>query len=381
MEKRLLCKKMKLVIVTFIMVICVGIVPFMSVNANNVGLNKTNVTLNVGKSTKLKIVGTKKKVKWSSSKKSVATVSKKGKVEAKSTGSAVITAKVGKKNYKCKVLVYKVDTGDKKLDKKVKSIISKNVKANMSTAEKIKAIHDYMVLNCEYDYKNYLKGTIPYVSYTAEGVILKKRAVCQGYAEAFGLFMEALNIPSKMVIGTANGGGHAWNIVKVNGKWYQIDVTWDDPVPDTKGYVRYDYFLISDKVMSKDHKWNKSLYPKCNSSNKKFVTLFGKISKTIDEAIDDAYNSYKKDNSKVQIIIKKSTMDKSEKSLGNIIFEMSDKYNLNFGSISYRITEYADYYIFTCNLSGIYSSDSKDSYIPMEEKGISRVHNKILNRQ
>ena len=75
--------------------------------ASKVKLNKKKVTLYVGKSTTLKVKGTKKKVKWSSNKKSVATVSSKGKVKAKKKGTATITAKVGKKKYKCKVTVKK----------------------------------------------------------------------------------------------------------------------------------------------------------------------------------------------------------------------------------------------------------------------------------
>lgn len=69
-------------------------------------LNKTKLTLKVGKSTKLKVKNTKKKVKWSSSKKKVATV-KNGKVTAKKVGKTTITAKVGKKKLKCKVTVTK----------------------------------------------------------------------------------------------------------------------------------------------------------------------------------------------------------------------------------------------------------------------------------
>ena len=70
-----------------------------------VKLNKTRLTLRVGKTYKLKLKNNKKKIKWSSSKKKVATVSKKGKVKAKKAGTARITAKVGKKKYVCKVTV------------------------------------------------------------------------------------------------------------------------------------------------------------------------------------------------------------------------------------------------------------------------------------
>lgn len=70
-----------------------------------VKLSQKKMTLRVGEQKKLKLKGTKKKVKWSSSKKKVATVSKKGVVKAKKKGKAVITARVGKKKYKCKVTV------------------------------------------------------------------------------------------------------------------------------------------------------------------------------------------------------------------------------------------------------------------------------------
>nr|MBP3597883.1 Ig-like domain-containing protein [Eubacterium sp.] len=79
-------------------------------------LNKTKLTLKVGKTAKLKVKNTKKKVKWSSSKKKVATV-KNGKVTAKKVGKTTITAKVGKKKLKCKVTVTKKASANNKTNK------------------------------------------------------------------------------------------------------------------------------------------------------------------------------------------------------------------------------------------------------------------------
>lgn len=79
--------------------------PAHSSAAKKVKLSKTKLTLNVGKSKTLKLKNYKKKIKWSSNKKKVATVSNKGKVTAKKKGTATITAKAGKKKYKCKVTV------------------------------------------------------------------------------------------------------------------------------------------------------------------------------------------------------------------------------------------------------------------------------------
>ena len=77
----------------------------MPVSANAAKLNKKNVSLNVGKTYTLKATGIKGKITWTSSKKSVATVSSKGVVKAKKKGTAVITAKYGKKKLTCKVTV------------------------------------------------------------------------------------------------------------------------------------------------------------------------------------------------------------------------------------------------------------------------------------
>lgn len=101
----------KLVISVFVVlalnVICVGVFPttYITVKAAKIQLNKQKITLAKGNTAKLKITGTTKNVKWSSNKKSVATVSTKGKVTAKKKGTATITARVGKKKYKCKVTV------------------------------------------------------------------------------------------------------------------------------------------------------------------------------------------------------------------------------------------------------------------------------------
>lgn len=93
----------------------------MSTNAKKVvKLNKSKLTLQTGKTSKLKLKNTKKKVKWSSKNKKVATVSSKGVVKAVSVGKTTITAKSGKKKYSCKVTVVMSDA-----DKKIKELEDK----------------------------------------------------------------------------------------------------------------------------------------------------------------------------------------------------------------------------------------------------------------
>lgn len=73
--------------------------------ASKIKISKKSVVTNKGRTIRLKVKGTSKKVRWSSSNKKVATV-KKGRVKAKNTGKATITAKVGKKKLRCKIRVY-----------------------------------------------------------------------------------------------------------------------------------------------------------------------------------------------------------------------------------------------------------------------------------
>ena len=81
--------------------------PFVQQEAKAASINKKKVTISVGQQVKLKIKGTKKKIKWVSKKAKVATVNAKGKVIAKSNGTAKIIAKVGKKRFVCVVRVVK----------------------------------------------------------------------------------------------------------------------------------------------------------------------------------------------------------------------------------------------------------------------------------
>lgn len=145
-----------------------------------------------------------------------------------------------------------------------KKVLSQIIKPKMTDLKKELAIHDYIVNNTSYDYNNYLKGTIPEKSYTDYGVLVSKRAVCEGYSKAMFRLLSMEGIQCYVVKGTVNGEGHAWNIVKIDGKYTQVDATFDDPVMSNGSNVlRHNYFDISDYQMAKDHQWDNSKYPQC----------------------------------------------------------------------------------------------------------------------
>ncbi|MCP1143693.1 DUF5050 domain-containing protein [Lysinibacillus endophyticus] len=150
-------------------------------------------------------------------------------------------------------------------------IISQNITAGMSDFEKVKAIHDYVVLNAAYDYNNYLNGTVPTSSYHIDGLLLKGIAVCDGYAKSMVYLLNKVGIPVLYVTGEAGGDLHAWNKVQIDGTWYSLDATWDDPVPNKEGQVRYEYFLVPDSVLSVDHSWDDSEFPDATDSRYLFM--------------------------------------------------------------------------------------------------------------
>lgn len=122
----------------------------------------------------------------------------------------------------------------------------------MSEREKVRAVHDWLCTHVDYDYGNYLAGTIPRDSYRIVGAIEHGKAVCNGYMLSFEAFMDVLGMECENVVGWSETSGHGWNKVKVDGNWYEIDVTWDDLGLYGMGY-RHDYFLISEEQMNKDH--------------------------------------------------------------------------------------------------------------------------------
>lgn len=107
-------KKLKNIIAIFMVVLMVSTVVTPIVVQASTKLNKTKITLNVNKTYKLKVTGTKKNVKWYSSNKKIATVNSKGKVKAIKPGKTTIYAKIGKNKLSCKVTVKKKQKKDPK---------------------------------------------------------------------------------------------------------------------------------------------------------------------------------------------------------------------------------------------------------------------------
>lgn len=150
----------------------------------------------------------------------------------------------------------------------VSAIADEIIAEDMSEIEKVRAIHDWLIHNVKYDYVGVENNIIPAVEHKLEGVLVERTAVCDGYAKAFRALCEKAGMSCFLIYGTgASGISHAWNVVKVDGKWYQIDTTWDDTEANARKLLDtyYEYFLLSDEKMSETHIWNQ-VFPKATEN-------------------------------------------------------------------------------------------------------------------
>ena len=178
-----------------------------------------------------------------------------------------------------------------KLETKVREILATIIKPGMTDFDKELAVHDYIVNHCVYGTFN--DGTER--EYNAYGALIEGKAVCSGYAAAMDLLLKCSGVESRFVVGyaesserqanssgVAEDGGranlkadnHAWNQVKIDGIWYNVDATWDDPVG--KGNVlSHMYFNISDGLMAYTHEWDRDEYEECKSMGANYYDRTG----------------------------------------------------------------------------------------------------------
>ena len=117
--------------------------------------------------------------------------------------------------------------------------------------EKVFYVHEWLVQNIAYD-REHLSDDVQ-DDHNLRGALLEGTAVCDGYAKTYVLTLRKLGITGVLV--TSKDIGHAWNIVELDGNWYQVDCTWDDPVDgsDQLGYCMHKHLLCTTEEMNTNH--------------------------------------------------------------------------------------------------------------------------------
>ena len=142
-----------------------------------------------------------------------------------------------------------------KVDKIICEMNSHNFQNNY---DKAKFLHDYIYDHCKYD----TLGLIDYFTNfktnfqsdnirNVYGCRVNEKAVCAGIADAYCVLLNKAGIECMYVTGEALGCSHSWNIVKINGSWYHVDVTWDLFAKALHG--KYSWFMLTEKEITKDH--------------------------------------------------------------------------------------------------------------------------------
>ena len=117
--------------------------------------------------------------------------------------------------------------------------------------EKVFYVHEWLVQNIAYD-REHLNDDVQ-DDHNLRGALLEGTAVCDGYAKTYALTLRKLGITGVLV--TSKDIGHAWNMVELDGNWYQVDCTWDDPVDgsDQLGYCMHKHLLCTTEEMNTNH--------------------------------------------------------------------------------------------------------------------------------
>ena len=148
--------------------------------------------------------------------------------------------------YEYTIKYYTTKEQEDMADLEIPKIVNQLDIRKKSEYTKVKVIHDYIIE--EFAYDKTLKSN------NVSSMLKEGKGTCKAYTLLGYRLLEEAGIEAKYITGMAKGSYHAWNLVKVNNKWYNLDLTWDDPVmEDGSQHSQYTYFLKS----TKDFKYHK----------------------------------------------------------------------------------------------------------------------------
>lgn len=194
------------------------------------------------------------------------------------------------------------------VDGAIDAVLKAIIKPKMTELQKETAIVNFILSNTSYDHA--------LSSYSAHDALIRKQAVCQGYATLFHRMATKAGLTTQMIQGKLKGTSHLWNLIKLEGKWYHVDTTNEDVNPGV-------FFNQSDRQMQQhDFTWDASRYPSVPTAYKVTkltafksnyaVEVFNKIDlegikqqamkKSIENQIESIRNSSEVSSEKIELI-------------------------------------------------------------------------------
>lgn len=161
---------------------------------------------------------------------------------------------------------------DRDIYDSAEKVLRNVIEDGMSDLEKEMAIYDWIVQNVDYDWTHQdVLADTPRESYTPYGGLVRHTAVCLGYASTFQLLMDLAGVECITVVGAAfrSEEDHAWNMVRLAGEWYCVDVTWDANGREG-GVSEYEwrYFNLTSDEMGRNRQWDYANVPEATATDR-----------------------------------------------------------------------------------------------------------------
>lgn len=161
---------------------------------------------------------------------------------------------------------------DKEIYSTAEEILGEIITDGMTDLEKETAVYTWLTENVDYDWSHMdIMAETTRDAYGPYGGLVNQSAVCLGYATSFQLLMDMAGIECITVVGAGfhSSGDHAWNMVKLDGKWYCVDPTWDANGRQQSGEeYEWRYFNVTSDEMAKDHQWDYANVPEAVTEGK-----------------------------------------------------------------------------------------------------------------
>lgn len=166
---------------------------------------------------------------------------------------------------------------EKEIYDEAKKVLDEIKKTATTDYETELMVHDYIVGSSTYDKQAISVMETPQEnSENPYGILINKTGICLGYTTTFQLFMDMAEIPCITIYAVDEAGDeHAWNQVQIDGEWYYVDCTWDDPVPEQEGRPPYhDFFNVTEGFMwDSGHRWDREQCEESDSYDKSFYVM------------------------------------------------------------------------------------------------------------
>ena len=155
-----------------------------------------------------------------------------------------------------------------------RALFAEHLTEGMTDFEKELALHDALVRLGDYDETVYEDGVGRPDNTNPYGLLVGGYGICMAYAVSFQLLMDLAGVECITVVGTSSfsTSDHAWNMVRLEGEWYCVDCTWDDPIggenvsPGLWNEIHHEYFNVtSEDMRESDHQWDYANVPEADA--------------------------------------------------------------------------------------------------------------------